>query len=224
MGTGRTSRLTAMARPMTTEALTLFQWLSPAFPVGAFAYSHGLEAAIAEARVADAAALRDWLADVLAHGAGRVDAALIACAYEAEPDAVAAIDQQARALAPSRERLLETEAQGAAFGRVVGDVWGMDLSDLCLPVALGAAARAEGLDLRLTQEAYLQAFVSNLIQAALRLMPLGQTEGQRILRDLTGLIRQTARTAEPDDLASTAFLSDISAMRHETQEPRIFRT
>lgn len=210
---------------MSAELLTLAQWLSPAFPVGAFGYSHGLEAAFRAGWISDAASLEDWLADLLGHGSGRTDAILLAAAYRGETP-LAEIDQTARAVAASAGRLLEADALGAAFGQVVGAVWGAGPDGLTYPVALGAAAAREGLALDLTLTLYLQAFAANLIAAAQRLGPIGQTEGQRILRALTPVIESTAHQARDGDLArlsSSAFLSDIAAMRHETLYSRIFR-
>jgi urease accessory protein len=211
---------------MSTELLTLAQWLSPAFPVGAFTHSHGLEAAFHAGWISDAEGLEDWLCDLLTHGSGRSDATFLAAAFHGRVP-LAGIDAMARAFAPSAERLLETEAQGAAFAQVVGAVWGAGLDGLTYPVALGAAAAREGLALDLTLTLYLQAFTANLIAAAQRLGPVGQTEGQRILHALTPLIEETARAARDgdlDQLASSAFLSDIASMRHETQYSRIFRS
>jgi urease accessory protein len=217
-----------MATPTDTHFLTLAQWLSPAFPVGAFAYSHGLEAAVQMGWVSDAGSFEVWLNDVLDCGAGRSDALFLAASYHA-PDASihAEINAKAHAFAASAERLLETQAQGAAFCNLADGVWGTQLGELLYPVALGAAAKCEDLPLALTCRMYLQAFASNLIAAAQRLLPLGQTEGQAILRRVTGLCGDIAETSTHGDLSclgATAFLSDIAAMKHETQHSRIFRT
>ncbi|MEZ5751994.1 MAG: urease accessory UreF family protein [Paracoccaceae bacterium] len=211
----------------TDGLLTLTQWLSPAYPVGAFAYSHGLEGAVAAGWVRDAEVLEGWLRDVLDHGAGRNDALFLAAAYHADIAALAEIDTLARALAPSRERLLETDALGAAFGTITGALWGDGVQGLTFPVALGHAAAREGIALDLTTTLYLQAFASNLIAAGQRLLPLGQTKAQHILRALAPLFTTIAADTSGGDLAalsSTAFLADIASMRHETQYSRIFRT
>ncbi len=145
------------------------------------------------------------------------------------PDAVALaeIDAIARAFAASAGRLLETQAQGAAFCKLINGVWGRQLNELLYPVALGAAAKIERLPLALTSRMYLQAFASNLIASAQRLLPLGQTEGQAILQRLAtpcSDIADTAAHGDLDCLSATAFRSDIAAMKHETQNSRIFRT
>lgn len=212
---------------MTTSAqiLTLTQWLSPAYPIGAFAYSHGLEQAVADGHVRDAQSLHIWLSDILSQGAGQTDATLIAAAHES-PDQAERIDQTARAFAPCAERLTEADRQGAAFCRTTSTLWPGPDTKLTFPVALGAAAARQNLPLDLTITLYLQSFASNLIAAAQRLMPLGQTEAQGLLRDLAPSFDAIARTATPDlnNLHSQSFLSDITAMRHETLEPRIFAT
>lgn len=222
-------RMSTDIRPMSTstDLLTLQQWLSPAFPVGAFAYSHGLETAIARGWVGSAADLRDWLEPLLEDGSGRSDAVLLSLAYQAE-DAAAldAVEDLARAFAPAAERLLEADLQGAAFARTVRAVWGLDLPDRMLTVAVGRAARLAGLPLTATSAMYLHAFAANLTSAAIRLVPLGQTEGQAVLAELTPLCARIAddtAKATPDDLYSNTFLSDVAAMTHETLEPRLFR-
>lgn len=206
-----------------TDLLTLAQWLSPAYPVGSFAYSHGLETAIADG-LADAPALQTWIAEVLAYGSGRNDGLLLAAAYRGDPSEVDAI---ARALAPSQERLLELDAQGAAFAATTGEVWGMDLPDLAYPVAVGRAAALRDLPLEPVSALFLQAFAATLASVGQRLIPIGQTAAQRMVADLAPLCQRLAiQTAQGDldQLSSTAFLADIASMRHETLQPRIFRT
>ena len=207
--------------------LTLAQWFSPSFPIGAFSYSHGLETAIVEGQVTDGDAACAWIADVLRHGAGRNDVILLAAAYEGDGDTLAELDALACALAPSRERLMEATQQGAAFAGTVRDVWGHDLPDLVLPLAVGAAAALQGLPLDLTARTYLHGFAANLVSAAVRLVPLGQTEGQGILLALKPLVQEVvnlALTQSIDDLGAASFAADIAAMRHETQYSRMFRS
>jgi urease accessory protein len=231
MGTGgHTGTITDTDVTMPTEdaVLTLAQWLSPAYPVGAFAYSHGLERAVEAGRVHDVESLEAWLRDVLEHGSGHSDVLFLTAAWQAEScDEVAAIDAIARAFAPSRERLMETDLTGAAFCEVTGAVWEADLAELCYPVAVGHAAWARDLPLGLTAQMYLQAFMANLVAAGMRLLPVGQTAGQALIRRLTPLCTGIAEAAQGetlDDLSATAFLADIASMQHETQHSRIFRT
>ncbi len=146
----------------------LVAWLSPGYPVGAFAYSHGLERAVADGAVRDAATLQAWVGDVLARGSGRNDAILLAAAHRAPDDPEPA--ELAAALAVSRERLLETEAQGAAFARTTAQAWGAgDGAPAPYPVAVGRAAAAAGAPLETALTLYLQAFAANLVSVAVRL-------------------------------------------------------
>ncbi len=217
-------------RRMNTEAhvLTLTQWFSPAFPIGAFAYSHGLETVIKSGQIVTSGDLNAWLADVLEHGSGRNDCILLRAGYACEDEAaLRKVNAVARAVASSVERLKETSLQGAAFTKTTDAIWAGETPDCANPVAVGFAARRMGLPVSLTASMYLQAFTSNLVSAAVRLVPLGQTEGQATLTALTPLclkIAEDAETADIDDLQSTAFLSDIAAMQHETIEHRIFRS
>ena len=205
--------------------LKLHAWLSPSFPVGAFAYSHGLEAAVAGAQVTDADTTQAWIEALLRHGAGRNDAILLAHALRGHDPQE--LDALARALAASRERLLEAEAMGAAFAEAVAAGWGGDGAPRAYPVALGVAAREHGLPLDETVRLALLAFASNLVSAAIRLVPLGQAEGQRILAALAPAVEAVAieaLAADLDDLSGCALAADIAAMRHETQTVRLFRT
>ena len=217
-----------MVTATSAQILTLSQWLSPAYPVGAFAYSHGLEAAADQGWLRDGSDLEAWLQEVLEHGAGRSDALFLAAAWHANAAAdLAAIDATACAFAASQERLLETRQQGRSFGLVTEAIWGAQLAGLTYPVALGAAAAAEGLPLELTQVMYLQGFLSNLVAAGQRLLPVGQTQGQQILQRLScrlPTIADQTRDGDLSQLSATAFLADIAAMKHETQRSRIFRT
>lgn len=213
------------AADATREAMLLAAWLSPAYPVGAFSYSHGFETAIADGAIRDAATLEAWIADTLAHGAGRQDAILLAHAWRDPADEDVA--DLARALAPSAERRLETEAQGAAFAATTAAAWGPEAAPAPYPVALGRAAARHGVALETTAALYLQAFASNLVSAGVRLVPLGQTDGQRVLAALGPLIRAVAADAIEaplDALGTACFLGDIAAMRHETQDVRLFRS
>lgn len=212
---------------MSTDVLTLTQWLSPAYPVGAFAYSHGLEAAVAMGAIASRDDLEAWLSDILLHGSGRNDCILLRAAYVCDPMDLDIVNDTALAMAASGERQLEAKLQGAAFCQTTSAIWGGEAVAYLYPVAVGAAAARKELDVALTASLYLHAMTSNLVAAAQRLISLGQTEGQAIVSALAPLCESIAKdtTAETlDDLHSTAFLSDIAAMRHETQQPRIFRS
>ena len=205
--------------------LTLAQWLSPAFPVGGFAYSHGLEWALAAGAVTGAG-VEAWVADVLRDGAGAADAALLAAAMAPDADH-AALDGLARALAPCAERWVETRDQGAAFAAAVNAATGTDDAPAALPVAVGRAAGRLGLPPRLVAGLYLQAFATNLVLAAVRFVPLGGGEGQRIvaaLRPVCLAVAEGAVRTAPDEIATAALGAELAAMRHAAMETRVFRT
>lgn len=231
----------AKTKPESTNGtLPLLAWLSPAFPVGSFAYSHGIEWAYEAGDVTGAASAEQWIGDLLACGGPWSDAVLLAAAHRAtgakEHDALREICAFAAALAPSRERKLETMAQGEAFMSAVGAAWpnkalekiiGATGREVAYPVAVGVAAAAHGIPLRVTLEAYLLAVVSNLVSAAVRLIPLGQTDGTKIVAKLTPLVRDMAARAEQsslEDVGGAAIRSDIASMKHETQYTRLFRS
>lgn len=206
----------------------LMAWLSPSYPIGAFSYSHGLEFAIEAGDVTDAASLQNWLADVVQFGAGRNDAILLCHAHKSVSDsALAQVNDLAIALCPSRERHLETTAQGAAFTKVTNAVNDHVLPAMALPVAIGAATARQGIELTDVLPLYLHSFAANIIAAGVRFIPLGQTDGQRVLAALFDLFDEVAKqamNAPLEDLGSACFLSDIASMKHEDMTTRIFRT
>ena len=216
------------AMPTEQSILTLSQWISPSYPVGSFTYSHGLEALVNLQWLGNADSLREWLLNILHHGAARTDALFLAAAYKCNSDeALIEINSKARALASSQERLLEMDEIGKAFKSVTEAVWPIEIDELVYPIAIGFCANVEGIELNLTTSLYLQAYVSNLVSAAQRLMPLGQTEAQKIIKTLSSICLQVAdetRDGNLDNIYSSVFISDIAAMKHETQVSRIFKT
>ena len=206
------------------DMMILQAWFSPAFPIGAYSYSHGLETAIQDGLITDEVSLQSWISTLLLYGSGRNDGLFIKAAYEAEEEANALC----LALCASKERLQETTELGQAFSRVANTSYQTDLPDgLAYPVAVGLAARAEDLDLTLTLQGYLQAFAANLISVGVRAIPIGQQAGQHCLVGLYPVIEEVsedAAEASLDEVGSAALLSDVMAMKHETSSPRIYRT
>ena len=222
--------MATMTTTTTKGLLRLMAWLSPAFPTGAFAYSHGLEWAVEAGDVVNEADTLAWLTDVMAIGTGRNDTILLRHAHRSAADAATLQDiaDLACATASGRERQDESLAQGRAF-MLAASAWGIPSAPerIPYPVAVGAVAGAHGIPEDATAAAYLQAVAGNLISAAVRLVPLGQTAGLRVLTALETTIIATAAattTAGLDDLGGCAFRSDIAAMRHETQYTRLFRS
>lgn len=222
------------------SALPLLAWLSPSFPVGAFAYSHGLEWAAEAGDMRDRDACRGWIADLLTFGAGRNDAILLAAAYHAarrgDDDALRDVAELAAALQPTAERRLEATAQGAAFIAAISAAWPNDgaarlksvwSGDVAYPVAVGVCAAGADVPLSAALEGFLLAFVGNLTSAAIRLSVIGQTDGQRIVAGLLDDVRRTAGEAAAatlDDLGGGVFRADIGSFLHENQYTRLFRS
>lgn len=219
--------------PMTTEMTTgpqqlllLLTWMSPAFPTGTFAYSHGLEWAIESGMVKTGADLKLWIEDLLTRGSGWNDAVIFARCWEGD---AAELNALALALATSRERHLETTEIGRAF-RIAAGVFAaptLDDEEIAYPVAAGAACAAMTIECRQALLAWLQGFAATLTSVAVRLVPLGQRAGLEVLRDLAPVIARAAERAAGASLADLGAITlgaDIAAMRHETQYSRVFRT
>jgi urease accessory protein len=218
--------------------IPLMLWLSPAFPVGSFAYSQGLEWAVESGDIHDARSLGGWLVDLLTFGAPRADALLFAECFRAgvaeDWETLAEANALAIALANSAERLLETTAQGSAFVLAARAAWDCEaLRQLSLaervayPAAVAAAAAGHGLPLEASLQAFILAQIAAAVSAVVRLGPIGQTDGQKIQATLIPRIRALAREASGSslaDLGSCAFRSEIAAMKHETQYSRLFRS
>lgn len=211
--------------------LRLTAWLSPAFPVGGFSYSHGLERVVHDGLVGDQQGLADWIGQLVTMGSGWNDAVLFAEAWRqaAASGDLRPVAELAEALAPSRERHTETMLQGKAFVDAAR-AWALPagLPENCAYcVAVGASAGASGIALDDALAVFLQAFATNLVQAGIRLGVCGQSGGLAIVAGCESLILKTvarAATSTLDDLGSATMISDIMAMRHETQRSRLFRS
>jgi urease accessory protein len=225
------------------EAAALYRlmtWLSPAFPVGAFAYSSGIEWAVEAGDIGDAASFGEWLTAMLGEGSGFCDAVFLCHAYRAiaagDDCLLRDVAELAAAFVPSRERQLETSTQGRAFIDTIRAAWscdGLDPAIACCdgaivyPVAVGLVAAVHAIPLGPTLQAFLHALLSNWISAGGRLIPLGQTDCQRLLAMLEGVVAATAGralAATLDDLGSATFRADLASLRHETQYTRLFRS
>lgn len=215
------------------KLLRLLTWMSPTFPIGAFAYSHGLERAVHDELIVTRDDLADWLHDLMTRGSAWNDAVLFAQSWnEAQSGAdLHELAALAEAMAPSTERHMETMMQGTAFLDAASawphDVFARLPKDCAMPVAAGALSGAHGIPLEQALAAYLHAFIANLIQAGLRLMPLGQADGVALLARLEDCVLTTARhasLASLDDLGSATILAEIASLKHETQNSRLFRS
>ena len=218
----------------------LMTWMSPAYPVGAFSYSGGLEWAVEAGDVRSADTLRGWLTTIIRDGSVFCDAAIFCHAHRAaacgDDQALAATAELAAAFIGSKERFLETTAQGQAFLQITQSAWTTPALDrlvaawdgpLAYPVPVAAACAGHGIALIPALHAFLHGVISNLVSAGVRLIPLGQTDGQRVLAALEAPIVQTAERALAttiEDIGSATLRADIAGMRHETQYTRLFRS
>jgi urease accessory protein len=226
---------------MAHEALyRLMAWLSPAYPVGAFSYSSGIEWAVEAGDITNAMALQRWLTATIGHGGGFCDAVIFVHAYQATANndgpALKNVAELASALAPSKERFLETTAQGRAFIDATLAAWPCaTLSRLmttwdgpiAYPIAVGIAAAGHAIPLNDALTAFLHAVAANLVSAGVRLIPLGQTDGQRALASIEPVIATAASRALNTalaDIGGASFRADIASMRHERQYTRLFRS
>lgn len=235
------ARATAESAKSAATARALLQvWFSPSFPVGAFAYSHGLEKAVENGWIADRASLEAWIADLVALGSLRNDLILLAAAWRAttsnDHGALCDAADLAAALQPSAERYLEATQQGASFIAHVETAWPADARTWvraagdrtpAYPVAVGFAAAAHAIPLPDTLDAYAVAFTGTLTSAAIRLGVIGQTDAQRITAALLDRLLAAAAAAvraSLDDVGGATWRSDLASMQHETQYSRLFRS
>lgn len=217
----------------------LMTWLSPAYPVGSFSYSHGIETAVAHGVVDDRATLENWISGHVRVGAGMSDAILFRHAYVAfasgDDSEVDTLMETARALAATAEIKLQTEQQGRAFVEATADAWSCEpiarleskAESIPFPVAVSAACAGHDIDPDAGVSAYLTELVANLVSAGMRLIPLGQRDGQRAIANLEPVIADAVRqsaTASLDDIGSAAPAIDLASMRHENQYTRLFRS
>jgi urease accessory protein len=225
---------------MSTDTAALYRllaWSSPTFPTGGFSYSHGLEAAAADGAVHDRATLETWIAAVVKHGSGRVDADILRDAWRAaaagDDAALAEANQRGAAYRATAELALESSQQGAAFLAAHQAAWvGSDSSPElgernCHAAVFGAAAARGDVSLKDALTAYLQAFAANLMSAGLRLGIIGQSDGQRILAALEPVVAASVTASiarEPEDFGAATFALDLASMAHETLYSRLFRS
>jgi urease accessory protein len=216
----------------------LMSWLSPAYPVGAFSYSQGLETAVARAIVREVASTREWIAASLSGGTMWSDAVLFARGFDfaGSDENICRINAFAMAFQPSSELRAETLGQGRAFAEVTTSAWpcaelrmavAAAEEGLVYPLAVACAAAGHGIGREAALLAWLHAGVSNIVSAAIRLVPLGHSEGQRCIAGLETHVAATARRAAVtplDELSTFALVAEISSMAHETQETRLFRS
>jgi urease accessory protein len=223
--------------------LRLQSWLSPAFPTGSYSYSHTVEWAAEAGYIKDRESLVDWLGADLCFGSGRNEAIFFCEAWCTARDNDCAklfeIAELAAAFRGTSEFALESSQQGSACRATFRQVWPNHLLDSLsqllserevppvLAVILGVRSAKEGIPISVALPAFLQSYVANLVTAGVRLIPLGQTDGQVAIASLEEAVLAAsvrASNATIDDLGSAAFMVDLASMAHETQYTRLFRS
>src|SRR5580700_538776 len=223
--------------------LRLQSWLSPAFPAGFYSYSHGLEWAVEAREVYDRQSLVDWLESDLRHGSGRNEAIFFKEAWlyatKNDQEGLVEISELAAAFRGTSEFALESSQPAAACLAIFKKVWPDRTLDMlteilrerqippALAVVLGVRLAAEGTPVTLALPAFLQSYMTNLVTAGVRLVPLGQTDGQLAIAELERVVEAAsahAAAATIDELGSAAFMVDLASMAHETQYTRLFRS
>ena len=202
-------------------------WLSPSYPIGSFAYSHGLEFEIASGNITEKQEVKQWVEDLLKFGSGWNELVLFSLAYKSDINSLDELSNFAKALAQSKERYEETLALGRAFAKVTSKLVMVIGQEMPLPIVMGMCAKNEDISLEYILPLFAHNFVANLISVAVRLVPLGQTAGQQVLFELFPTIEEVANKAleaSIADLGTSCILADIASMKHEILKTRIFRS
>ena len=218
----------------------LLAWLSPAYPVGAFAYSSGIEWAVDAGDISDATTLQNWIEALLRDGPGFCDSVMFVHAYRAidadDRAGLRDVAELAAALVSSKERQLETVTQGNAFVDATQKTWPCAALETlkavwdgptAYPVGVAVSARGHAVPLEAALAGFIQTLVANWVSAGVRLIPLGHTDGLRVVAALESQVAETAaraRATSLDDTGSAVFRADLAGMRHETQYTRLFRS
>jgi urease accessory protein len=233
----------ALHRLQPLSLLRMQSWLSPAFPTGAYSYSHSIEWAVEAGHIHDRKSLVDWLEADLRYGSGRNEAIFFMEAWRHAMNdncgKLLEIAELAAAFRSTSEFALETSQQATACLATLRRVWpdplfeslSALLSELrvapVLSVVLGVRAARQDIPAILALPAFLQSCLANLVTAGVRLVPLGQTDGQLAVAELEPAVLAVAAQAEEAtirDLGSAAFMIDLASAAHETQYTRLFRS
>jgi urease accessory protein len=230
---------------MAEDALyDLMTWMSPMWPIGAFAHSSGLEWAVEAGHITNRETTRQWISDLIGHGPVRNDMVLFVHGWRAitggTPERLADLAELSLATQTGHERRVEATAQGAAFRKIAIATTGkiafeaiahVDDEELTYPIAVACLTAAQSVPLRQALTAFAHGVAANLVSAAQRLVPLGQTDGQLVLRDLRATITAIVAELEAlpdgdpfDQIGGATLVAEIGCMAHETQYTRLFRT
>ena len=227
----KTTAIIPIITTMTTSTdplARLLQLASPALPVGAYSYSGGLEAAVEARIVHDAASAERWIGDVLEHSVARMEAPVLWRMMRG-PGGLKNWNDFFLASRETAELRAETVQMGFSLARLLEDLGAgtIDLEEPAFPAAFAFAVSAWGIEARAALQAYLWAWLENQVMAAVKSVPLGQTDAQAMLLRLGGrlahLADEVTRIQDEELVNFTPGLAILSA-RHETQYSRLFRS
>ena len=229
-----------------TDTFNLYRvmtWASPSFPIGAFSYSHGIEYAVEADLVWDGESLEHWIRSVIIDGDGRSDAILFRLAYEATKTenraALQEIIELASAMRATSEFAVESREQGGAFFKIAISAWpnpdfeivenliNGNESSLAYPISFAVVCAVHSVPLESSLYAYLHGYVSNLVSTGIRLIPLGQTDGQSVIANLEADVASAVDSAmrtSLDDLGAATPITISTYTPHEPQYTRSFRS
>jgi urease accessory protein len=222
------------------ELLDLMSWLSPSFPVGSFSYSHGLEYAAEKGLIHDRITAEQWIATILNKGSGHSDSILFLETHRAvragDKERFEKVSELATAMRSTSELAHESKSQALAFQKAISSAW--DKPDFeewmsCLPpdfsypISVATICALSNIEESYSLMAYLHAFMTNLVSAAVRLIPLGQSDGQKIIASLSQILSENLAIILDfpiNNIGSAALRVDWTSMKHETQYTRLFRS
>jgi urease accessory protein len=228
-----------------SSLLSLLQLVSPALPVGAYSYSEGLETFVQTEQIQDSVTLEQWLTQELCYGVIRVEAAVLVRAYRAAIDSDLAqlqawnqwlsafreteeIREQSWQMGRSLVRLLKAlPPEQALHHTLLTELTNSADASLNFAIGFAIAAASWQIELPETVLGYLQSWAANLVNAGVRLVPLGQTQGQQILFNLQAQINQTGSEVlqlNDHQLECCSWGSSMASMQHETLYSRLFRS
>ena len=201
----------------------LLSWFSPNFPIGSYNFSHGLEAAIDMKIIKDVMSLENWIIYLINYGSCKTDSILLSNSYKGK-----SVNDLAFALSPSKERWIETKKLGNAFCKNISDNWSFNIgNNLAYPVAVGKAGSFFKIPLEQLLITFMQSFVSNLVNVGIKHIPLGHSDGQKVLIKILPIIKELSlnyKNYDIDDIGTSSFISDLTSMYHETLNNRIYQT
>ena len=211
-----------------TRLVRLLQLASPTLPVGAYSYSQGLEAAIDAGVIGDAASAERWIGDVLEFSMSTMEAPIL-CRLITDPAQAVRLNASFLASRETAELRAETVQMGYSLNRLLPSlgVASVAIDEPSYPAALAAVVNAWHIDPYDAVQTYLWSWLENQVMAAVKAVPLGQTDGQRMLLSLANRLPDVAKAAigmREEDMGNYAPGLAMLSSKHETQYSRLFRS